>query len=82
MKNLIASSADAKQLSLTVKGLMFTLIPVAGLILKSTGQEIDEQVLRDTIGMVGDAVIAVGAALSALAMVVGSVRRILASFKK
>lgn len=51
-----------------------TIVPIAGLVLKSIGSEIDEQSLKDVVELIGEVVMAVGTAVSAVMMLYGTVR--------
>lgn len=80
MNNLLASSVDPKQLSLTVKGFLLLIVPLAGMLISYSGHHVDNSSLENIATIVGDAVYAIGGAVSAIALVVGAIRKLNASF--
>ena len=81
MNKLLASSSDPKQLSLTIKGVLVLILPLAAVAMKAAGHQVDEELLKNGIDLLSDAIIAIGGAVSAVALVVGAVRKIVNSFK-
>lgn len=81
MNKLLASSSDPKQLSLTIKGVLVLILPLAAVAMKAAGHQVDEELLKNGIDLLSDAIIAIGSAVSAVALVVGAVRKIVNSSK-
>lgn len=80
MNKLLASSTDPKQLSLTVKGFLILLIPIATLVIKLAGGEVSNETLQTIIDNIADIVFFSSSILSLIAMIVGAVRKIAKSF--
>ena len=74
LNDFLKSSVNPGELSLRIRGALMTIVPIAGLVLKSIGSEIDEQSLKDVVELIGEVVMAVGTAVSAVMMLYGTVR--------
>lgn len=81
MNKLLASSTDPKQLSLTIKGALTLVLPLAALIIKATGGQVDNKDLEGIIEVIGDIAFFAGSILSLGAIFVGAIRKIVNSFK-
>lgn len=81
MNKLLASSQDPKQLSLTVKGSLMLIVPIAGSIIKYAGGEVSNEDLNIIVEGVGDAVMFIGSLSSAFVLIYGTLRKIYNSFK-
>lgn len=77
LKDLLASSQDPKQLSMTITGALTLIVPLAALVIKSTGHEVSNAELQEGVNMIGDAVFAVGTAVSSILLVYGAVRKLI-----
>lgn len=74
LEKFLVSSVNPAELSLKVRGALMAIVPIAGLVLKSTGSEIDEESLKKVVELIGEVVIAVGSAVSAFMMLWGMIR--------
>lgn len=75
LNKFLQSSKNPQELSLMIKGVLTASMPLAGVVLKATGHEIDNETLKDIIEKVGDVVIAFGSAVSAVMIVWGALRK-------
>jgi len=82
LQDLLASSANPKQLSLTVTGALSLIVPLAALVIKATGHDVDNATLQNIVAVIGDAVFAIGTAVSSIMMVVGVIRKLVIAFQK
>ena len=74
---LVVSSADPQKLSATVTGFLFGLIPLAAFFANIPGVNIpDQATLTVTINMIGQVVVYVGGAITALYSAYGLLRKI------
>lgn len=81
MNKLLASSIDSKQLSLTIKGALTLILPLAALLIKAAGGQVDNKDLEGIIEVIGDIAFFAGSILSLGAIFVGAIRKIVNSFK-
>ena len=81
MNKLLVSSTDPKQLSLTIKGALTLILPLAALLIKASGGQVDNQDLEGIIEVIGDIAFFAGSILSLGAIFVGAIRKIVNSFK-
>lgn len=82
MNKLLASSVDPKQLSLTVKGSLALVIPLAAILIKSLGGEVSNDQLEQIVDALAEAAFLIGSIISLCTMVLGVVRKIAVSFEK
>jgi len=75
LKKIFQSSQDPQQLSLTVKGILASLVPVAGMLLKLSGHMVDNNDLNQVVDVAGNVVIAFGTLFSACGMLWGLIRK-------
>lgn len=81
MNKLLASSIDPKQLSLTIKGALTLILPLAALLIKAAGGEVDNKNLEQIVEVISDIAFFVGSILSLGAILVGAVRKIVNSLQ-
>ena len=81
MKQLFASSADPKQLSLTIKGALMLIVPLAAMVIKAVGGDVTNYDLEQIVDIITDLVFFVGSIVSLGAILWGAVRKLLNSFK-
>ena len=74
---LLSSSVDPQALSLTVKGVIVGAIPVVGFVVQLLGINLPGDVINDLAESVGNTILQIGAAVSAIMVVIGVVRKIL-----
>ena len=79
---IIKSSADPTKVSLTVKSMLFGILPIVVVITKLLNVEIAEGDLQTFIDALEASIIAVFGAVSSIGVVVGLVRKIYLTFKK
>lgn len=77
LEQILQSSQDPDQLSLTVKGVLSALIPVAGAILVWTGHSVDNATLQAIVDAIGNLIIVGGTAVSMFATLWGLIRKAL-----
>lgn len=75
-KWLVLSSANANNISLTVKGILTAILPVLILILQTFNLETDSQTLADVINYTGTIIVSLGGAIASVATAVGLFRKI------
>jgi len=80
MNNLITqilqSSKDPEKLSMTVTGVLSSLIPAAGFLITASGHNVDNAALQGFVTAIGSAIVAVGSAVSAVLTVWGLLRKL------
>lgn len=81
MNKLLASSVDPKQLSLTVKGALILIVPLAAVVIKAAGGEVADYELEKIVDLITDLVFFAGSVVSLSAMLYGAVRKVINSFK-
>jgi hypothetical protein len=81
MNKFLASSTDPKQLSLTIKGALVLIIPLASVLIKYFGGTIDDRELEQIVDIIADIAFFAGSIVSLLAMFAGAIRKISNSFK-
>lgn len=74
LDKFLQSSVNPVELSMRVRGALMTIVPIAGLVLKSVGSEVSEDNLKQAVELIGDIVIAAGSLVSAGMMLWGTVR--------
>jgi len=82
MNKYLSSSVDPSKLSLTVKGILVGIVPVAILLAKFKGVELAEGDLQPFIDSVGNVILMTGAALSAVWTIYGAARKLWVRFGK
>jgi hypothetical protein len=80
MNKLLASSADPKQLSLTIKGALVLMIPLASILIKAFGGTVENQDLEQIVDAIADIAFFAGSIISLLTMFAGVIRKISNSF--
>ena len=75
LQQVLQSSKDPAKLSLTVTGLLTTVIPVMGLVINASGHSVDNATLQSIVTAIGSAIVAIGAAVSAVMTIWGLVRK-------
>ncbi len=81
MNKILASSTDPKQLSMSIKGALILIVPLAALVIKAAGGEVENEQLENVIDIIADIVYFAGSILSLGTMLLGAVRKIASSFK-
>ena len=81
LKALLASSSDAKQLSMTIKGFLALLVVPAGLLINLSGHQVDNEQLKAAVEAVGETVSLIGSAVSSVLVVGGILRKLYYSIK-
>lgn len=76
LEQILASCKDPSKLSLTVVGVLSTLIPLAGFAINASGHSVDNASLQAIVTAIGSAIVAVGSAVSACLTVWGLVRKL------
>jgi len=76
LNKLLASSVDPEELSLTVKGLLLSSVPLVMLIVQAAGTHISQNQLREVIVAIADSVAALGTLVSASMVAAGMVRKL------
>ena len=82
MNKFLASSADPKDLTLTIKGALVAVVPIIALILKAAGHSISDDDLQTITDNVSNIVVLLGSLVSSAMMVYGVARKVYYSFKK
>lgn len=75
------SSVDPASLSLTVKGILAGVIPVALLVAKLAGVQLPDGTLNDIVQGITDLIVAIGGVVSVVATLYGAIRKIYYEFK-
>lgn len=78
---MLGSSVDATKLALTVKGILVGILPVALIVSKSFGLELDGTELNTIIDAIENLIITVGSVVSLAMTVVGLIRKLIVKFK-
>jgi hypothetical protein len=81
MNKLIASSVDPNQLSLTLKGIIIGVAPIAMLVLHAVGKNITQDQLQAVVEVTTNVVAALGALVSSIIVAVGVIRKLVLLFK-
>lgn len=81
MNPVLVSSADPKQLSLTIKGAIVAIAPIMALVIKMAGGEISNNELETVVNAATDIVVALGSIASLAMMAFGVIRKVYYSFK-
>ena len=76
------SVADGQSLSLTVKGLLAGLVPIAVLVAKSMGLDLGSDELNAIVNQIGDLILAVGGMISIATTITGAVRKLYYKLKQ
>lgn len=82
MNKVLASSSDPKQLSLTVRGVLVTVVPLVAVVIKVAGGELDDSSVQAIVDGVSEAVFLFGSAVSVVMMVAGLVRKVYNTFSQ
>jgi hypothetical protein len=80
MNKLIASSVDPKELSLTLKGILVGIVPVAMLVIRAAGAEVSQDQVQQVVIVVSDVVTALGVLASAVMVAAGVIRKVVRAF--
>lgn len=75
MNKFFASSTNPEELSMTIKGFLTMIVPVAGMILKLIGHQIDDATLNAWVEQLGNIVITLGTLVSSFMMLWGQIRK-------
>jgi len=78
----LGSSVDPEKLALTVKGILTGIIPVLIAVTGAFGVHLNLGDLSSLVDSIGDAIIALGVAISAVMTVWGLLLKIVISLKK
>ena len=81
MNKFVASSVDPKELSLTLKGLLVGVVPVAMIIINAAGANISQEELQNVVEVVTNVVAALGTLVSAVMVAAGVIRKLVRAFK-
>lgn len=73
---VLLSSADPRQMSLTIKGILVSLVPVIIAVLNLTGVEMSSEGLESVINTITAIVFLLGTVVSALMTIAGLMRKI------
>ena len=76
LNQILASSQDPQKLSMTVTGVLSSLIPIAGALITMAGHQVDTAALQDLVTAIGTAITTIGAAVSAVLTVWGLIRKL------
>ncbi len=77
LPKILQSSIDPNELALTVKGILVGIIPVILIIAGVAHWNVGQADLTAAVDAIGNIITAVGAALSAMMILVGVIRKIL-----
>lgn len=80
MNKLLESSSNPKQLSLSVKGALVLALPLAAVIIKAAGGQVESAELERLIDIITDIVFFSGSIASLFTMAFGLLRKIYNSF--
>ncbi len=80
MNKLITSSVNPKELSLTVKGILVGVVPIAMLIIRAAGAEISQEEIQQVIVVITDVVAALGTLVSSVMVAFGVIRKLVRAF--
>ena len=81
MNKLIASSVDPKQLSLTVKGILVSLVVPITIVLHALGKNISQDELSALVELITNVVAAAATLVSTVMMLYGSARKFYTGLK-
>jgi hypothetical protein len=76
MNKLLGSSANPEELSLTIKGMIATIIPLFGLILKAAGHQVDDATLQEFTNTLSTIVVLLGSLAASVMMLIGICRKL------
>lgn len=77
----LASSVNPEELSLTVKGLLVAAVPVAMIVVRAAGHNIDQSQLQAVVEASVNVVAALGALASSVMVAIGVIRKLVRAFK-
>ncbi len=81
MNKLLASSVDPKDLSLTIKGLLLSSVPIVMLLLQAAGKQIQQDEISLFVQVVSDIIAGLGALASAVMVAFGMARKLYVAFR-
>lgn len=82
MNKFLSSSANPKELSLTVIGLITYVVPIVALIVNTTGGQFSNEDVRIVIETTTNLVATIGTVASSVMVVYGLLRKVFLSIKK
>lgn len=75
-EKLFASSADSKQVSLTIKGVLTLIVPLAGMILNHFGHSLDDSTTEQLTEVLTNVIVAGSTLVSTVMILWGMLRKL------